>query len=121
MQLLFSGCSSAILYSQILYWKWRLQHPQGQEGELSASSRGKKGGFLRKWESHWGLEPSHLESLGGKLWGQEGSSAETERTHELTYVLLHGGKELHKQERRVLEFGYNFQLRFQFLLSEHGS
>lgn len=45
----------------------------------SVSSR-EKVSFLRKWESQQGFEPSHLESLGGKLWGQEGSSVETERT-----------------------------------------
>lgn len=45
----------------------------------SASSR-EEVSFLGKWESHQGLEPSHLESLGGKLWGQEGSSVQTEST-----------------------------------------
>jgi len=39
---------------------------------ISASSGGRVG-FLRKWESHQGFEPSYLESLGGELWGQEGS------------------------------------------------
>lgn len=42
------------IYSQILYWKWRLQHPQGQEGELSASSREKKREFFLESGNHTG-------------------------------------------------------------------
>lgn len=52
----------------------------GDRRVSSSASSGEKVSFLRKWESHQRSEPSYLESLGGKLWGQEGSSAETERT-----------------------------------------
>lgn len=53
----------------------------GTEGRALQLPLEKMQVFL-KWESHQGFEPSHLESLGGKLWGQEGSSVETERTQQ---------------------------------------
>lgn len=78
--------------------------------------------FLRKWESHRGFGAFSFRKFGRKAVGAGRQVQQRQNVpSELRYVLLHGGKELHKQERRVLEFGYNFQLRFQFLLSEHGS